>query len=95
MFGRKREVLKQADGIPDYHLSPMYDGSGAGAFVCNPEFGIPVEFFRGRGRLAGTMSIFQSPQVYVSLFVPTSGLGGIQAGQFEFQGLRTSEELGI
>lgn len=95
MFKRLKEIFKQADGVPDYHLGPKYDGSGAGLFVLRQEFGNPPQLYRGPGRTAGALSVWQHPQVMVPLYVPTSGLGGTQAGTVELTGLLTQEELGI
>lgn len=95
MLGMLKAIFKQADGVPDYHLGPKFDGSGAGLFVLRQEFGNPSQLYRGPGRNAGALRVWQHPQVMVPLFAPTSGLGGTQAGTVILQPLTTSEDIGI
>lgn len=92
-FGKKKQVLKQADGVPDYHIGPQFNGEGAGAFVYNAEFGLPVYSYRGNGRLAGALRPLQHPQVMYPLRVPVSGIGGTIAGQIISQPLVNLEDI--
>lgn len=65
----------------DYRLGRRFD-PGAPAEAFEPLLGIPVTLFRGRARVAGTLSKFQPPQVWFRNQVGVNGLGGVQAGQF-------------
>lgn len=93
MLWHKRKVLKQADGIPDYHKGPVYDGSGAADLVFNAEFGLPVYLARGAGRVAGSLRVTQHPQVRFNQQAPVSGLGGTVAGQLVGQQLVRLEDI--
>jgi len=75
-----KQRLKQADGVPDYHVAPRYDGEGAAALVYNQEFGLPPYLFRGAGRCAGALAVLQPAQAMYPLSIATAGLGGTQAG---------------
>lgn len=95
MFERLKQIWKQADGIPDYHLGPKFNGEGASTFVMNREFGDPVQFIRGAGRIAGALAVLQHPQVYVNMAAKTSGLGGNVVGTLDLQSLHTPEDIGV
>lgn len=76
-----RKKIVNPPGIPDYHLGPIYDTSGAQRMVMQQEFRTPVVLVRGAGMYAGWLRVLQPPQVYVSgQLHPTTGLGGLQAG---------------
>lgn len=63
-----------------YRLGPRFD-PGAMAEVFEPLFQLPHILFRGAGRIAGTMSKLQPPQVWFTQQRGIVGLGGLQAGQ--------------
>lgn len=60
---------------------------GAGNEVYESPTELPVIVFRGRGRVAGALSIFQPPQIWFNPQVGLNGLGGIQAGTLILQPL--------
>lgn len=91
MFGGKKFV--QATGVPNYTAAPRYNGEGSAAFIFDREFSNPTYSFRGRARVAGSLSVFQPAQVYYSQAIPTVGLGGLQAGQLYGQPLVSMEPV--
>jgi hypothetical protein len=78
--------------VYDYRLGRRFD-PGAPGEVFSPVFNNPVVLFRGRARLAGTLSKFQPPQVNVLASIGVIGLGGIQAGQYVGQSLIDPSQL--
>ena len=72
---------------------PQYNGEGAAAFVYEMFTTLPVYSFRGRARLAGTLSVLQPPQIYYTLAVPVAGIGGLVAGQIFGQPLVNQEPV--
>lgn len=75
-----------APSLYSYHRGDIYT-NGAQEMVFNQKFQLPTLFFRGAGRLAGTMSVFQPNQVSYNNSVPVNSFGGTQAGQIILQGL--------
>lgn len=63
-----------------YHLGIRFE-PGAAAEVFQPRFELPIISFRGRGRVAGAMRIFQHPQLWFNQQRGINGVGGIQTGQ--------------
>ncbi len=60
---------------------------GSGNEVYESLTELPLILFRGRGRVAGTLSVFQPAQIWFSPQVGLNGLGGLQAGQLISQPL--------
>lgn len=60
---------------------------GAGNEAFETPFENPVLLFRGAGRVAGALSVFQPPQVWFNPQVGLNGLGGLQAGTIILQPL--------
>jgi hypothetical protein len=58
---------------------PLTNGAEHLGFL--PKFRTPAQPVVGTGIVYRTLRTYQNPQVYVNLQSPTSGLGGIQAGQ--------------
>ena len=94
MFGKKkiRILHPLAQEFYSYHLGPRYD-PGAQAETFNPHFQNPVYLFRGAGRVAGAMRVFEHPQRW---FHQQTGINGVptQAGFLRSQPLLDPEDLG-
>jgi len=82
-------------GGPNYQfgVAPQYDGEGAAKFVYEMFTSLPVYSFRGNARLAGTLNVFQNPQIYYTQAVPVAGIGGLVAGQIFGQTLVEQEPV--
>ena len=81
-------------------FAPQYPNSPVNHFVIGRRFdpgapgevfvsdlGLPLIIFRGAGRLAGSLSKLQPPQVWFPPQAGVQGIGGIQAGQYVGQPL--------
>jgi hypothetical protein len=66
---------------------------GAEGDVFLPALQDPIYLFRGRARLAGSLSKFQPPQIWFPGQIGVAGLGGVQAGQYVGQPLVDPVEL--
>jgi hypothetical protein len=66
---------------------------GAPGEVFISDLGLPVIIFRGRSRLAGSLSKVQPPQVWFGPQQGIQGIGGIQAGQYVGQRLIDPSQL--
>lgn len=66
---------------------------GAGNFVFEPNFELPLQTVWGNGILiaANRWPEFQPPQIMIQPSVPVAGLGGIEAGTFEFTPLSPNQ----
>ena len=69
-----------------YRLGDRFD-PGAQAETFLPLTTLPALFFRGIGRLAGSLNVFQHPQVRFNLQAGIQGVGGVSAGQYILQPL--------
>lgn len=69
-----------------YRLGDRFDpGAQAEAFL--PLTTLPALVFRGIGRVAGALNVFQHPQVRFNYQTGIQGVGGLQAGQYILQPL--------
>lgn len=68
-----------------YRLGMRFD-PGAQAEIFEQRFTNPVQVFRGRGRVAGSLRVTAHPQVYFNAQSRVHGMG-TQAGQVMFQPL--------
>jgi hypothetical protein len=57
------------------------------------DLGLPLIIFRGRSRLAGSLSKVQPPQIWFGPQQGIQGIGGIQAGQYVGQRLIDPAQL--
>lgn len=81
-FFKRAKAPKGINGNPnyDFRLGVRFD-PGAQAEALEPLYENPVISFRGNGRLAGTLLVFQPPQIMFPGTRGTVGYGGIQHGQ--------------
>jgi hypothetical protein len=87
-------VPKSLQGTEVYeHILGRRFDPGAMAEAFEPLLGNPVYLFRGSGRLAGSLSKFQPPQVWFNPVTGVQGLGGVQAGQYVGQPLLDPSQL--
>lgn len=75
-----------AKELYQYHRGYRFD-PGSSAETFQPLHELPLQSFRGRGRLAGSLRVTQPPQVWYNKQVTPMGLGGIQTGQIISQPL--------
>ena len=75
-----------------YHEGDLFT-PGAGNFVFEPNFELPLQTIWGRGfiRNPNTFNVYQPPQVWSPAHVKTNGLGGLIAGQVALQPLLEME----
>ena len=85
--------LPGGGGTPLYALGPLYDGEGAARRIFERWAQDPTYLFRGAGRVAGELRVFQHPQVEYQLAVPVAGIGGLVAGQIFGQPLVNMEPV--
>lgn len=78
--------------VYDYRLGRRFD-PGAPAEAFEALLGTPVVLFRGRARVAGSLSKFQPPQVWFRNQVGVQGLGGVQAGMYVGQPLLDPSQI--
>lgn len=83
----KGKISHPSTNLYSYGAGKQFANPGAGAFVFQPEFTNPTLLFRGAGRVAGSLNVFQGRVAHSLLAVPHRGIGGTQAGQIVFQGL--------
>lgn len=103
MYGRGRHKhgsffmakgpLPGGGGTPLYAPGPRYDGSGAALDIFERWAQDPSYLFRGAGRVAGELRVFQHPQVEYQLAIPVAGIGGLVAGQIFGQPLVNMEPV--
>jgi hypothetical protein len=75
-----KTIFKSNRGFYAHTLPhPLTNGAEHVGFV--QKFQNPAQSVLGVGFRAGSVNVTQGPQIYHFLKVPTSGLGGIQAGQ--------------
>lgn len=75
-------VPKSLKGTEVYeHILGRRFDPGAMAEAFESILGNPVYLYRGNGRVAGTLSKLQAPQVWFPPQRGVQGLGGLQAGQ--------------
>jgi hypothetical protein len=72
-----------------HHTQPT---SGAAEFSFQQEFSLPAIVFRGAGRVAGALSVFQGRVMQSNLAIPQSGIP-TAAGQIIFQGLSAADAI--
>jgi hypothetical protein len=72
-----------------HHVAPT---AGAAEFTFNPEFTLPAYVFRGAGRIAGALNVFQARVSHANLAIPMRGIPTV-AGQIMFQGLSASDAI--
>lgn len=91
---KNRPVIQHpiAHQLYQYRLGRRFD-PGAMAEAFDPLFALPTISFRGPARLAGTLSVFQSPQIWFNQQVGIVGLGGLQAGMLISQPLIDPSQL--
>lgn len=77
-----------APTIYSYHQGRLIN-NGAQTMSFNQLFQLPNIFFRGAGRLAGSLNVVQHTQLNYNNSVPVNSFGGIQAGQIVGQPLLT------
>lgn len=77
-----------AAGIYNYHEGALFT-PGAGNFVFEPNFELPLQTIWGFGfiRNPNTFRATQPPQVMSFPHVQTNGIGGLQAGFMELEPL--------
>ena len=69
-----------------YRLGDRFDpGAQAESFL--PLTTLPSLVYRGIGRIAGALNVFQYPQVQFNLQAGIVGVGGVAAGQYILQPL--------
>jgi hypothetical protein len=75
-------------GLYNYHQGNVFF-PGTGNFVFEPNFELPLQTVWGFGfiRNPNTFKVQQPPQVWSQPHVQTNGIGGLQAGEIEFQPL--------
>ena len=80
-------------GIYNYHEGDLFT-PGAGNFVFEPTFELPIETLWGFGfiRNPNTFSPLQQPQVFSPPTVVNNGIGGLVAGQIALQPLIEDDE---
>lgn len=86
-------IKHPSTNLYSYGSGRNFANPGAGAFVFQPEFTNPTMLFRGAGRVAGSLSVFQGHVARANHAVPHRGIGGVQAGQIVFQGLSDPNAL--
>lgn len=85
---------RSVPGLYQFHEGDLFE-PGAENYVFEPQNELPVKGIWGAGSgvnqgtfyPAGAWPVFQPPQVWVDLALPTAGLGGLQAGSFALQPL--------
>lgn len=75
-----------------YKSGPNFADPGAAGFVFQPETTNPVYTFRGRGRLAGALSVFAGRQAFAPIAIPHAGIP-TQAGTIVLQGLSQADAV--
>ena len=90
---RAPKSLKGSE-LVEYRLGRRFD-PGAQAEVFEQVLTNPSILFRGAGRVAGALSVFQHPQVWFRPQIGVNGLGGVQAGQYVGQPLLDPAQLDI
>jgi hypothetical protein len=88
-----KHPLPGGGGTPAYAPGPQYNGEGAAAFIFERWATDPNYLFRGAGRVAGELRVYQYPQIEYQLVVPVAGIGGLVAGQIFGQPLVNMEPV--
>lgn len=78
--------------VDHYVIGRRFD-PGAPGEVFVSDLGLPLIMFRGRARVAGSLSKFQPPQISFPQSQGIQGIGGIQAGAFVGQRLLDPSQL--
>jgi hypothetical protein len=76
----------------NYILGTRFD-PGAEAEVFERATEDPIQVFRGAARLAGSLNVFQHPQVWFTQQNGVQGIGGLQAGTVRFTPLIDPEQF--
>jgi hypothetical protein len=81
-----------AASIYNYHEGDLF-APGAQNWVFEPNFELPLQTIWGFGfiRNPNTFNPIQPPQVYARANVQANGVGGLQAGELQLQGLINPE----
>jgi hypothetical protein len=84
---------RHPDSPVDHYVIGRRFDPGAPGEVFVSDLGLPLMIFHGRARVAGSLSKFQTPQVWFPQQQGIQGIGGVQAGAFVGQRLFDPAEI--